>query len=70
MMDDVTEPVKVCPLRLGYSCRREECAWWVPIHGSCAVCYIAEVAVQIRTIRQILVELIEIRGLLELPPRK
>lgn len=66
----MTEPVKVCPLYRWGICKEAECGWWVPKYGSCAVCYIAEAAVQIKTIREILVELIEMRGLLDLPPRK
>ena len=65
----MTESVKWCPLSNWTKCMREECALWVPKYGECAFAYIAEVAVQIKNLRELLEGLVEIRGLLELPPK-
>jgi len=60
----------VCPLRNFAVCIDEDCAWWVPKHGHCAVCYIAEVAMQVKNLRTLLTDLVEIRDLLKLPTEK
>ena len=48
-------------------CLKETCAWWVSKAGCCCMIFIAETAGQIRALRKLLVELVEIRELLELP---
>jgi len=68
--EEEAPPKEGCPLRNWMPCWGKGCAWWVPKHGHCAVCFIAEVAVQVKALRQLLEALIEVRDLLSLPSEK
>ena len=59
---------KRCPLTNFSACAEEDCALWTPKYGSCALAYVAEVAVQLKNLRTLVEGLVELWGLLELPP--